>query len=557
MTTKAPSKSKRSIASSLRETLTNETIPAKDRASIASFEVIEHGIDTLGPLTELITEADAGRTNQTDEQAVCVSECLIHKGGDYALVTLDNKDARVAADAKLLNKLDIGDRVWIDTELKRIVGRDGELPTRGDIAVIESKPADHPRQVIVKYHERLEVARLPQWMIDDPKACKSGDEVVYDPRTRFIERPISSRAEPSDLAAELDSLKKVAEEDLGALKPELKELLERIECMIHHPEWFQRLRSEPRLGYLLCGPTGTGKSFSAAYVVTQFHQMIAALVGRPISRTVVVNASEFWSPWFGETEQKIIRWFYQLQQFASQPIRSEDGREIYPPVIVLLEECEALFRSRSANDSSSHLFDRPLSLLLAKLDSSEDTLRAPIIWLCTSNRPDLTDSAALRRIGSRQLNFGHLKLAETIAILKKSISPDLPLASTHDDLLQTVVGYLYGQSPPQGLVELQMSNSQHRTIDRRDLVTPAVLNEALSWAKDRALRRSVHVGSLQAIDAGDVVLYLRRHFRTLCQNLQPHNVAEHVPQLVAGQSLHVTGVVSLQHNQRPMLPRMN
>ena len=153
---------KPSVTSSLRDMLRNESISPKDRASIASYEVIEHGIDTIEPLSEIIAEADAGRA-QSSEHSVCVSECLIHKGQDYALVTLDHKDARVSADAKLLDQLEIGDRVWVDTELSRIVGRDGELPTRGDVAVVESRPPDHPRQVIVKYHERLEVARLPQW----------------------------------------------------------------------------------------------------------------------------------------------------------------------------------------------------------------------------------------------------------------------------------------------------------------------------------------------------------------------------------------------------------
>jgi hypothetical protein len=84
-----------------------------------------------------------------------------------------------------------------------------------------------------------------------------------------------------------------------------------------------------------------------------------------------------------------------------------------------------------------------------------------------------------------------------------------------------------------------------------------VLNEAVSWAKDRALRRSARAGSLLGVNADDIVLYLRRHFRTLCRNLQPHNVAEYAPQLVAGQSLHVTGVVALQHIQRPSVQLMN
>ncbi|MGA1873086.1 MAG: AAA family ATPase, partial [Thermoplasmatota archaeon] len=59
---------------------------------------------------------------------------------------------------------------------------------------------------------------------------------------------------------------RVAYEDIGGLKDELKRVREIIELPMKHPELFDRLGIEPPKGVLLHGPPGTGKTLIAKAV---------------------------------------------------------------------------------------------------------------------------------------------------------------------------------------------------------------------------------------------------------------------------------------------------
>jgi hypothetical protein len=116
--------------------------------------------------------------------------------------------------------------------------------------------------------------------------------------------------------------------------------------------------------------------------------------------------------------------------------------------------------------------------------------------------------------------------------------------------LSKVLGYLYGPMPPQPLAEVQFVNSQRRTLMRMDVVTPAVLEEALSAAIDQCLMRSLEAGELLGIDADDIIGFLHRHFNGLAHMLRPHNVAEHCPEWFAENSVSVSNVVPLASRSR-------
>jgi SpoVK/Ycf46/Vps4 family AAA+-type ATPase len=221
------------------------------------------------------------------------------------------------------------------------------------------------------------------------------------------------------------------------------------------------------------------------------------------------------------------------------------------PLIVVLEECEALLRSRGESQGSGHLFDRPLSLLLQKTESLENALQSPIIWIATTNRADLADAAALRRMGMRQVSFGPLRANEAAQVLRTKIA-DVPIHGANAEaLLSRAISYLFGPEPKQPVAEVHLSNSERRTLNRCDLVTPAVLEEAISAAVDSCLRRSEREGALRGLDAGDLLRFLHRHFSGLAKNLRGHNVAEHCPDWFAREQLHVVRVVPLVSEQIP------
>ena len=186
----------------------------------------------------------------------------------------------------------------------------------------------------------------------------------------------------------------------------------------------------------------------------------------------------------------------------------------------------------------------------------------PIIWVATSNRIDLADPAAIRRLGLRRTVFGTLSLPEAAAVLSTKLPADLPIFQENGDrgaarnaVIQRVLGYLYGPNPKQGLVEVQLANSERRTLNRCEMVTPAVIEEAISSATDECLRKSHRAGSLLGLDADAVIGFLHRHYTGMAQTLRPHNIAEHCPEWFADEAPVVHNVVPLvRRNRRTAMP---
>ena len=86
---------------------------------------------------------------------------------------------------------------------------------------------------------------------------------------------------------------------------------------------------------------------------------------------------------------------YRTGAFAGSGIHIADGMRDYLTMLnerdggiggvkLVLEECESLFRSRGEYGGSSHLFDRPLALLLSELSSVGSEMDMPITTLASS-----------------------------------------------------------------------------------------------------------------------------------------------------------------------------
>ena len=270
------------------------------------------------------------------------------------------------------------------------------------------------------------------------------------------------------------------------------------------------------------------------------------------------DASQFWNSLFGSTEQRIANWTEKVQRLGGKKLHDREGREISVPLIICLEEADALLRVRGENDNSGHLFDRPLAVFLEKIQSFGNELGVPIVWIALSNRGDLLDPAALRRIGARPVYFGTLTPDEAAAVLAVKVPDDRPIRGaegrpgSRDAFFGRILGYLYGPAPKQELAEVQFTTSERRNVHRYDFVTPALLKEALSAAADCSLARSRQTGWLDGLDADDVVRFLHRHFVHLAHLLRPHNLGAHSPEWLAEQGLQPVNVVPLvQRVRRP------
>jgi hypothetical protein len=543
-------------------------LPAADRGDMLIYNVCENGIDVRSAVQHLISEADVGRElkkkAEAEGKAALVSERFLgvferSPGHLYAMVTRGQGHACLPADPEKVEGYRVGDAVLVDPKQERVVGLDGHVPMAGEIVPIDSLPVDKPGRVIVMHQDRKQLARLHHDLLDRPELCQPGKEVVFDPNTQFAIAGIDTGSNCESLLVDPASIANVRRSDVGAPKPVVGEILERARQYIEHPDWVERMQVRQRCSYLFVGGTGTGKSHHLKLIANGIHDMVEEYSGERTSRLVIVDASQFWDPHFGVTERRIVRWAEQIQQLGARQLQASNGRSLRVPLIIALEECEALLRSRGDSQGSGHLFDRPLALLLQKTESLENSLRAPIIWIMSSNRPDLADAAALRRMGMRQITFGSLRASEAVAVLHTKLPASMPIfgAGGNDDerrtaLIRSVIGYLYGPEPNQAIAEVRLGNSERRLLNRADIVTPAVIDEAVSGAADRCLRKSHRKGDLLGLDTADVIGFLDRHFANVARNLRPHNVAEYAADWFERERPTIVDVVPLANRRHPV-----
>lgn len=121
------------------------------------------------------------------------------------------------------------------------------------------------------------------------------------------------------------------------------------------------LRALP-MGYLLCGPVGTGKTF--------FVDCLAGEAGVP-----VVKLKNFRDKWVGSTEGNLERIFRLLHAL---------GR-----CIVFVDEADQALGRRSGGSGDSNVSGRVYSMLAEEMSNTDN--RGKIVWILASSRPDLIE----------------------------------------------------------------------------------------------------------------------------------------------------------------------
>ncbi len=113
------------------------------------------------------------------------------------------------------------------------------------------------------------------------------------------------------------------------------------------------------MGYLICGPVGTGKSFLA--------QCVSGEIGVPC-----VILKNFRSKYVGETEGNLERVLSVLRAMG--------------PVVVVVDEADAALGSRES-DGDSGTSSRVFGMIAAQMGDTK--FRGRIIWMLLTARPDL------------------------------------------------------------------------------------------------------------------------------------------------------------------------
>ncbi len=120
-----------------------------------------------------------------------------------------------------------------------------------------------------------------------------------------------------------------------------------------------RLDSVP-MGYLFCGPVGTGKSFLA--------QCVAGSIGVP-----AVVLKNFRSKYVGETEGNLERVLGVLRSMG--------------PVVVVVDEADTVLGDRDAGGGDSGVGARVFGMMANQMGDTR--YRGKIIWMLLTARPDL------------------------------------------------------------------------------------------------------------------------------------------------------------------------
>jgi hypothetical protein len=126
--------------------------------------------------------------------------------------------------------------------------------------------------------------------------------------------------------------------------------------------WRQNDLEAMPMGYLLCGPVGTGKT----YLV----ECLAGEAGVP-----VVKMKNFRDKWVGSTEGNLEKIFNLLHAL---------GR-----CIVFIDEADQALGSRDSGSGDSGVSGRVYSMMAKEMSDSRN--RGRILWILASSRPDLIE----------------------------------------------------------------------------------------------------------------------------------------------------------------------
>ena len=196
---------------------------------------------------------------------------------------------------------------------------------------------------------------------------------------------------------------RVAYEDIGGLKDELKRVREIIELPMKHPELFDRLGIEPPKGVLLHGPPGTGKTLIAKAVATESGASFFSIQG-----------PEIMNKYYGQTEENLRKKFQEAEEHL--------------PAIIFIDEIDSIAPKR--DEVKGEVERRVVAQLLTLMDGLEEKGR--LIVIAATNRVDHIDPA-LRRPGrfDREIEIGVPDRPSRVEILQVH-TRNMPLSSDVD-----------------------------------------------------------------------------------------------------------------------------
>ena len=181
---------------------------------------------------------------------------------------------------------------------------------------------------MIRQRDQLELVRLHSDLVDRTDSCRPGDQVLYDSVRKFIlgpghhaqqrrrtagRSPVAGRRSPGGRRWRPSGRGRNPRSDIVAA--------------VEHPEWC----AGPAMPHALFVPVGRWhghRQVVSPETAGHRNPRLRGTVDGDVrtSRLVMLDASDFWAPYFGETEQRIARWAAKLEQLGSRALTTRDGR---------------------------------------------------------------------------------------------------------------------------------------------------------------------------------------------------------------------------------------
>ena len=208
------------------------------------------------------------------------------------------------------------------------------------------------------------------------------------------------------------------------------------------------LRAMP-MGYLICGPVGTGKTY-----------MVECLAGE--AGVPVVKIKNFRDKWVGSTEGNLEKIFRLLQGL---------GR-----CFVFIDEADQALGKRDGGGNDGGLSGRVYSMFAKEMSRPEN--RGKIVWLLASSRPDLIE-VDLKRPGRVDVKipiFPTTTTRESFDLLKALCKRlDIQLAGADFDAVHTLLPILLTPGAAEAL-----SLKLYRVLRAHGITTAEALKTVLA-----------------------------------------------------------------------------
>ena len=178
---------------------------------------------------------------------------------------------------------------------------------------------------------------------------------------------------------------------LGGLDKEIACIKQHIDFRFRFPDLAAKYVLKNKLGILLTGPPGNGKTRMARCCAGYVRQLFP---DRPCRFMHVAGSSDY-SMWFGESERKIIERFDAVRDAA------KDGL-----VVMFWDEVDAIAKLRGT-DHGSGAADRILNTFLSQIDGVVAAGQRPDSIRNESRRRHLTQPSCAQVGPTKRLKFRH------------------------------------------------------------------------------------------------------------------------------------------------------